>query len=452
MYNNPTKKNFAPRIGFAWDPFSDGKTSLRGGFGIFYNIQMAELDRISATSNPPFTTIATTDNLPFPYDFEACCVGSAAGTPSLELVDFNAPQSYMMQWNLNVQREILPETTLTVGYVASRGVDLYRVYQWNQPDSSQCGPTDGPTCVNPDPARSLFYYPAPNDRPDNSYLFGNTCPGFRCQKLNPNFDTSIQRSGGADSWYHSMQLSMNKRFSQGFQIQGSYSWSHSLDSSSKQIRGPGESSQTHSQQNPLNTGADKASSNFDVRHNFQLNYTVDLPGQNMTGAAKHILGGWQLGGIVALVTGVPESIVLGYDNCRCLNGEIFGLSTTDNRPDLIPGGDNNLILHGGREPREYFDASQFVPAPPGFYGTLGRNTLRTPGVAQFDLSLVKNTAMTEQASLQFRAEFFNIFNRANFTDPTSRLFLGAGRPTTSGRITKTSTTSRQIQFALRIVF
>jgi hypothetical protein len=382
-------------------------------------------------------------------------VGAAAGTPSLELVDFNAPQSYMMQWNLNVQREILPETTLTVAYVASRGVDLYRVYQWNQPDpvlSSQCGPTDGPTCVNPDPARSLFYYPAPNDRPDNSYLFGNTCPGFRCHKLNPNFDTSIQRSGGADSWYHSMQLSMNKRFSQGFQIQGSYSWSHSLDSSSKQIRGPGESSQTHSQQNPLNTGADKASSNFDVRHNFQLNYTVDLPGQNMAGAAKHILGGWQLGGIVALVTGVPESIVLGYDNCRCLNGEIFGLSTTDNRPDLIPGGDNNLILHGGREPREYFDASQFVPAPPGFYGTLGRNTLRTPGVAQFDLSMVKNTAISEQASLQFRAEFFNIFNRANFTDPTSRLFLGAGRPTTSGRITKTSTTSRQIQFALRIVF
>jgi hypothetical protein len=460
-YKNPTLQNWAPRIGFAWDPFGDGKTAVRAGFGLFYNIQMTELDRISATSNPPFTTIATSSNSPFPYDFDLCCSAEATGVvvPSLELVDYNnAPQSYRMQWNLNVQRELVADTTLTVGYVGARGVDLFRVYQWNQPDpvpASACGPTDGPTCVNPQPERSLFYYPSPGDRPSDFGPFGN-CPNgffFRCHRLNPNFDTAIQRSGGADSWYNGLQLQVNKRFSQGFQVQASYTWSHSLDTSSKQIRGPGESAQTHSQQNPLNTGAEKGFSNFDLVHNFNLNYTVDLPGQDLGGVAGAVVGGWQLGGIITIGSGVPNAIVLGYDNCRCLNGEIFGLSTTDNRPDLIPGGDNNPILDGGREPTAYFDPSQFVPAPAGFYGNLGRNTLRIPGIQQFDLSFVKNTQVSEGANVQFRAEFFNIFNRANFGSPTTRLFLRANSPNRStGRITTTTTTGRQIQLALKVVF
>ncbi|MEE8461643.1 MAG: TonB-dependent receptor, partial [Acidobacteriota bacterium] len=462
IFRNPTKNNFAPRIGFAWDPFGDGKTSVRAGFGIFYNIQMAEIDRISATSNPPFTTITTVSSLPFPYDFDACCAtASAASRTSLELIDFEAPQSYAMQWNLNVQRELVADTTLTVGYVGSRGVDLFRVYQWNSADpvlASQCDATGGVTCVNPDPGRSLFYFPAFGDRPDNSFLFGRTCPPggpgfFRCPRLNPNFDAVIQRSGGADSYYNSLQFSLNKRFSQGFQIQATYNWSHSIDTSSKQIRGPGESQQTASTQNSFDTPAEKGHSNFDVRHNLTLNYTVDLPGQNMAGAAGHVLGGWQLGGIITIASGVPQTIVLGYDNCRCLNGEIFGVSTTDNRPDLISGGDTNPVLSDGREPVKYFDSAQFVPAPSGFYGQVGRNTLRIPGVNQFDLSFIKNTGIGEQASLQFRAEFFNIFNRANFASPATRLFFGAGRPNGgAGRISATNTTSRQIQLALKIVF
>jgi hypothetical protein len=136
-----------------------------------------------------------------------------------------------------------------------------------------------------------------------------------------------------------------------------------------------------------------------------------------------------------------------------LSGEIFGVSFTDNRPDLIPGGDINPILSDGREPERYFDSSQFVPAPAGFHGKVARNTLRIPGVAQFDFSLVKESRISEEAQLQFRAEFFNILNRANFADPIPRLFLGVGRPDGSaGRIVRTTTTSRQIQFALKIIF
>ncbi len=207
-------------------------------------------------------------------------------------------------------------------------------------------------------------------------------------------------------------------------------------------------------QNGFDTPAEKGNSNFDVPHNFTLNYTVDLPGQDMAGAARHILGGWQLAGIMTLAAGVPQTIVLGYDNCRCINGEIFGVSTTDNRPDLIPGGDINPVLGDGREPTKYYDPSQFVAAPPGFFGQLGRNTLRIPGVAQFDFSLVKNTRVAESTDIQFRAEFFNMFNRANFASPGQRLFSRAGTPVRGDavRITNTTTTSRQIQLALKILF
>ncbi|MBI2821439.1 MAG: TonB-dependent receptor [Acidobacteria bacterium] len=445
IYENPTKKNFAPRIGLAWDPFGDGKTAIRSGFGIFYNIQMSEIDRISATSNPPFTTIGTV-RVPFPYNFEQCCFGArGAGTPSLELIEFRAPQVYGMQWNLNIQRELFPDTALTVAYVGSRGVDLFRVYQWNQPD-----PVPE---LNPLPERSPFFFPRPQDRPPSSAPFGNApCSGLRCQALNPNFSTIVQRGGGGDSYYHSFQLSLNKRFSHGFQVQGSYNWSKSLDTSSKQIRGPGETTQTSSQMNPLNTAGEKGFSNHDVTHAFTLNYTVELPGQNLTGAGK-ILGGWQLGGILTLASGVPETIILGYDICRCLSGEIFGLAGTDNRPDLISGGNSNPVIGDGREPVRYFDPGQFVPGPEGFYGNLGRNTLRIPGLAQFDFSLVKRTRITEGSDLQFRAEFFNIFNRANFADPNTQLFLSAGRANgAAGRITSTTTTARQIQFALKLMF
>ena len=460
-YKNPTKNNWAPRLGLAWDPFGDGKTSVRAGFGMFYNIQMTELDRISATSNPPFTTIASASPLPFPYDFEDCCRTAGASTrTALELIDHNdAPQSYRIQWNLNIQREIVANTTFTIGYVGARGVDLFKVYQWNEPDpvlASQCDATGGATCVNPDPGRSLDYWPAFGDRPDNSYLFGDTCFGrtfFRCPRLNPAFDSVIQRSGGADSYYHGLQLQLNKRFSQGFQVQASYAWSHSIDNSSKQIRGPGESNQSASTKNWRDMDGERGHSNFDVKHNFTMNYTIDLPGSTLTGAAGAVLGGWQTGGIVTLASGVPETIQLGFDVCRCINGEIYGVGTTDNQPDLV--GDNNPIVGDGREPTQYFDASttNFVIGPDGFHGNLGRNTLRIPGLATFDFSLIKNTVLTERADLQFRFEAFNIMNRANFGDPATTLYTGGRSPRgNAGEITKTHSTSRQLQFALKIIF
>jgi hypothetical protein len=207
--------------------------------------------------------------------------------------------------------------------------------------------------------------------------------------------------------------------------------------------------------NLLDTAGDKGFSNFDVINNFTLNYTVELPGQSLAGVGGKVLGGWQLGGIVTLASGVPQNIELGYDVCRCLNGEFLGVFGTDTRPDLASGGDNNPVLGDGREPLKYFDSSDsnFVVGPSGFHGDLGRNTLRIPGVAQWDFSLIKNTSLGEEAEVQFRAEFFNIFNRANFGSPSTSLFFGPGRPNAgAGRITSLTTTSREIQLGLKIIF
>ena len=425
LFLNPTKSNFAPRIGLAWDPFGDGKTSVRAGTGIFYNIIMSDVSRITTTSNPPFTTVTDFGrNVTFPFDFDELFNQAGGSTPTAELVDYQGLQPYRIQWNLNVQREVLPNTTVTVGYVGARGVDLFRIWNMNQVDPV---PSTDPSRPTP------FYF-----------------PDAAKPVQNPNFGPLVQRSGGADSWYNALQLSVIKRFSSRFQFQGSYTWGKSLDTSSKSIRGNGESRNTTNQMNPLNLAAEKAVSDFGVGRTLSINGIVQLPGETLSGAAGQILGGWQLGTIITVADGNPYPIRAGFDVCNCRQGTSGGGSSGgDNRPDLIPGGNNNPVLGG---PDHYFDETQFVLQPTGYYGNLGRNTLRIPGLATVDFSMMKKTALAEGTELQFRAEIFNIFNRANFGQPSEVLFRSSGGRRSSGRITSTTTTSRQIQFALKIIF
>jgi hypothetical protein len=198
---------------------------------------------------------------------------------------------------------------------------------------------------------------------------------------------------------------------------------------------------------------------FDVRHNLVVNGTYELPfgpgkplGNNLTGVAGHLIGGWQLGGIVRLSTGHPINLLMSFEQSN-------NQATLDlvERPDLIPGSSNNPVLSDGRDPNKYFDTSVFAVPDAGFFGTLGRNTLIGPGVATTDFSLTKTTSMGETATFEFRAEIFNAFNRANFDSVTARgantVFSSPTRVNgAAGRIRSTSTTSRQIQFALKILF
>ena len=168
-------------------------------------------------------------------------------------------------------------------------------------------------------------------------------------------------------------------------------------------------------------------------------------GGNLGGVAGRLLSGWQLGGIASLTSGAPFSADSDF---LARDGAVT--SRVQNRADLVPGGKANPVLGG---PDMYFDVTQFQVSEPGFYGNVGRNTMTDPGVVMVDLSLTKKTNLTETVQFQFRAEFFNILNRANFGTPASILFDGSGnRVAGAGRIRTTTTTSRQIQFGLRLTF
>jgi hypothetical protein len=250
----------------------------------------------------------------------------------------------------------------------------------------------------------------------------------------------------ANSIFNAFLVSAKQRFGSGSQFQVSYTLSRSIDESSNtQVREiatnlGGETMDAY------NLRADRGLSSFNVSHNFVANYSYSIPfPADLTGIAGKLLAGWQWNGIVSLASGTPFSVGNQFDRANQQT------SLRNERPNLLPGRSNNPVLGG---PDQYFDLSAFELQPAGFFGNLGRNTVIGPGLANVDLSLVKDTALGgERRSLQFRAEFFNVFNHPNFGLPANYLFLN---PTTrigsAGRINTTSTSSRQVQFALKYYF
>lgn len=411
------KKNFAPRLGFAWDLTGNAKMSLRGGFGVFFDQFLAHQWYNSIVRLPPFaiTARASGADAKFP---NALAGLSPLARDAVFAVDFDHGQPYIYQYNLNLQREVLPDTVVTLAYVGSRGIKLPRESDWN------IGSPGRPTARNRNFTRIRF------------------------------------RTWDANSFYNSFQLGINKRYSRGFQMQGSYTYSKSVDDMSSPL---GRTEFNNGQQrssDPFNRKGDRGLSSFDVRHSLTINYTLDLPfgagrrfGSSLQGLAESLVGGWQLNGIVTLSSGLPFTPIIVVDLDR------DGTDDNEQRPNLKAGRSNNPRL--GR-PEQWFDPSAFESIALGTRGNLGRNTLIGPGLATFDFSLVKNVKIrrvSEDFAIQFKTEFFNLFNRANFALPprtNMEIFTDAGpaaKPLPAvGRITNTVTTARQIQFALKVIF
>ena len=413
FFRNPSLKSFAPRVGLAWDPFGNGKTAVRAGFGIFYD-QFVALHALDSP-NPPFGLSKLVNNPGFKkVTVEEINDTGGTGTLTLNSVFFNLDQPTKFRWSLNIQRELNAGTVMNMSYTGAHGYHQFRAT---------------------DEANTAL----PQILPDGRKFWPANSP-----RRNPAWGNIRIRNTNGDHIYHALQLGLNRRWAQGLGVQVSYTFSKILDN------GIIEESRDFLNNTPVadpdDPAFDRGVSTIDIKHNFTLNSTYTLPGRNLSGAAGKVLGGWELSGILRFASGSSFTPILGFDRARKIERSGGG----GQRPDLATGASNNPVLG---TPDQWFDPTAFSLPEAGFFGNLGRSTIIGPGFANFDLSLVKNTAIGEGKNLQFRAEAFNLTNHPNFQVPESNeVFDSAGPVLSAGRITNTKTTSRQLQFGLKFIF
>lgn len=417
-----TSPQFQPRIGFAYDPIGDGKTVVRAGFGIFHDQPVAFWYALAGSNLLPFTstdTLRGVGNVPFPDAFDAL----AGGLPTAITLDPEPDAPTKLHYNLNIERQIGTDTVVSIAYVGSRGTHLPRA-----------GDALGPI---------------PEIRPDGSKFFSRPF----LPRRNPSFGFNLDTTNDGNAFYNALQVGVTRRFNKSLQYQFSYTYSHSIDDGSQMLGSEAQNAPQNVTQHD-NRKADRSASTFDVRNNFVANATWDLPfgtgqrwGSSHTGVASKLISGWQLNSIVTLANGTPQTLLIGFNNSN--NGDFL----LPERPDLVSGRDNNPTLGG---PDQFFDPTAFVLPEPGTFGDLARTTIIGPGFASVDVAVTKNTQILSgdrPVDIQFRAEFFNLFNRANFDLPDPTLFdASRQRRGAAGRITRTTTTSRQIQFGVKILF
>ena len=413
---NPSLRNVAPRLGFAWDITGDGRTAIRGGSGLYYDTDNPYNSSLGLTaSNPPFGGVVnlTGTNIPFPAPVFP--TGAAGGALALRLVDYDIKQPYAWTYNVNLQRELVGDWGFMIGYAGSRGYHLVSSIEGNPV--------------------------VPTIQPDGSLFFPAGAP-----RRNPAWSSIDYRTSNGRSEYDSLQTSLMKRYSDGYQVQLSYTYGKAMDNNDSQLGNDSQTSSTYPP-NPYDADADWAASIFDVRHVFAANATWEIPAWRNRPA----LGGWQLNGVVSLRTGYPFSPSIATSNWS-RSGNTAG--NTEDRPNVKPGTDPNKIITG--DPNHWFDTSVFELQPQGTFGNTPRNFLRGPGFANVDLSMVKNQVLAGSAKLQLRLEVFNLLNRANFAVPTRAVFAGAAQNetplTTAGQVTRTANTSRQIQLGIKVLY
>jgi len=431
---NTNKRNFAPRFGFAWTPQANGRTVIRGGYGISY-IDVGN-DFIFAGLNPPYTGSFSVTNLSF-TTFDAIYRISDGLPielrPTLQNFDVNNPSGswnqlqniqaspYAQYFSLGIQRALPWDIVLDVSYVGSRGVHL-------------------PGAIEGNPAP-----PGPTSNTDARRLYHSTVPNVSSITLNTNQFSSI---------YHSFQAKLQKRWSYGLQFLGTYTWGKSIDNKSgSNHNGGGESNPSAMPQDSMTISAERARSSYDIAHRFVFSYNYDLPlgrgrhfGSSWNPVVNALLGGWQVNGILGLSTGLPFT-VFATSNANC------GCSSNDMRADRLADGN---LPKDQRSIRGWFDKTAFTDPPSsgpnpgdpvGRYGNSARNIIRGPGLANVDFSVFKKFKIHERAELQVRAEFFNLFNRVNFLYPDT---ANAGWQT-GGLITR-SYAPRIGQLALKLTF
>ena len=432
------KKNFAPRIGFAWQPRSDNRLVVRGGYGIYYDRANSRLLNNQILDFPYYTlaqALLTPISNPFvqvpqpsafPLAFNNAALFPFGGPPALlpqaptalspfgiavvsangiypDIHDFRTP--YIQQFSLGVQNEFAKNWMLDLSYDGAAGRKLYRLVDLNQ-------------AIAP-----VAFYPGP------------LSPGLSSLAVQ-GFGVHAMQSS-SNSSYNSLQATLTKRFSNGLQFLAAYTWSHSLDDYSGDPTGTSDVTVVPGNQAPgfLNN---RASSDFDRRNRFVFSGRYELPKFYKGGSAfaRQAANGWELDTILTLQSGTPFSVLT--------NATAFVQARADSVAGCNPAGSGSVqsrLL-------DYFNTSCFTPATAlGDFGTSGRNILRGPAQQNVDISVIKYFPVTERTKLEFRSEFFNAFNNVSFANPVSILASA-----NVGQIVTTTTGPRVVQFALKLNF
>src|SRR5712664_2536798 len=462
--NNRAKSLPQPRVGVAWSPFG-ARSVFRVGFGMYNDLQDALGYRTD--QNAPFNPVYSLAAFPvskLPFDPAAAVPAGAKLVPGGVQPDMQTPT--LISWSLRVEHQLSPNTAVTVGYVGSHGYHEIVGVDANEPvpvicPASPCPavyPTVTANTTPPPPVVTIA-----TGFPVDSPLAGAPVPAGTyyipsgTPRANPALANTWTWFSRGDSSYHALQIDLRRRLTRGLSLRGVYTFSKVLDdgdSVNQTTAGnaPGLVS------NPFNLRADKGLGTFDVRHAAVINAIYALPfgqgqyfGGNLQGWSNKLISGWSVSSILTVQSGFPFTPQLSYNPSN--NGD----TRNPVRPFLNPNFSGPVVLG---KPSQWFDPNAFLAPPPnsGFYGNVGRDTYIGPGLATWDFSVLKDTAIRERLNLQFRAEIFNLLNRANFNTPNLIVFTPptATNPTglsgTAGAITSTSTTSRQIQFALKLLW
>jgi len=474
LFSNPTLRNFEPRIGFAWDPFHNGKMAVRGGAGLFDVLPLPYQFILLETQATPFfqyTSVNNTSAGSFPS-------GIPSPPPANKLrstfVDSNPKRNYVTQWNLNVQYQLTSSLAAMVAYVGSRGV--HQPFRVDEADLVI--PTKLPS--------GAYLWPQVDI---NGNLTSGPNAGSAPSTINPNFGSIRGMFYQGRSYYNALELQLAKRLSHGFQMQGTYTWGKNIDTNSATLAGDAFGNSISSL-NWFDMKLTRGLADFNVGRTLVLNGTWEVPSaKSWSGPAKWVTDGWELGLIFTVSDGVPFTATwgIGSDPAGTLSSDDFAFPNRLGGPGCAtltnPGNPNNYVktqcFAVPTAPDQAFFNANCDPAPPTFgaalapgdlrcfnlRGNAGRNILIGPGIMDLDFSVFKNNhirRISENLNVQFRVEMFNILNHANFAPPgpgdgNTDLFNGTGASLggaggTAGALLRTTIPERQIQFAIKIVF
>jgi hypothetical protein len=429
LSDNRAKFMPEPRIGLAYDLFGNGKTALRGSFGVHRALLDALDYRLDQTA--PFNTTLSFSNTTVDK-LAGLASGTSAGSglisPSNVQPDIATPT--VLAWTFKVEQQIAPSTSLTIGYVGSHGYHQILSEDQNTPATVVCPSPSCPASL----ATGTVFYPSTT-------------------KANPKVANTTSWVSQGISSYNGLEVDVRRQLSHGLQLRGVYTFASNLDDGSAWNTSVSANTPAFVMY-PGNPGLDYGPAATNIRHAGAINGTWELPhGPLANPFAKQLVDGWSLSGITTLQSGFPLSPQLGYNPTG--NGD----TRNPVRPNLAPD------FHGPLYPRtvkQWFNPAAFAAPYPGTFGNVGRDTLTGPGLSELDFALAKSTTIHERLRAQFRAEFFNALNHANFTTPNPVVYSSGPTPktptaepapsSTAGVVSATATTSRQIQFGLKLLF